>query len=721
MNPERTRDVLRGMIESLWLTAVLLVPLTFAPPAWLAQFDVPKVALARLLSFALVGLWLVDGAIVVATAGSPSLANLGARLRAWLSAHPPRLVVIGAFALLATVAISAAASPFDALAIRGVEVGSDGQSLLAVASASAFFFAIALRLRTERQAWRLAWAIAATTVLASAYAVTQAVGLDPFGVSGASSGTADIVGSLGDPTSLGSAVLLGLPMLFAVGLRYSSRLSMTAVGSTAGVVVAALLLAESRGPLLGLILESAVLALLLHRHLTTSQRRLALASVLLTIVVAIALVGLASVLDQPDAGPDAEIQASAGDVVQTADSDLLSNPAIWRSSISLAWERPWFDSDDGIPGLVSGLIGYGPESFRYVFPLRVNASDAESISFTSHARNQYLHSLVELGLLGLLASLAVTLFPVLLGAWFLLRRPRRYSWQLNLLAGAIVAALAGRLVEQTFGVAHLSDALLAWASLGLLVALPTGDDEVATARERFLRWPVAALAGIVVVGVLALLVGLASTQIIDPLRAARDASLSSSAADRDDADASFELMLAALERTPSVERYRDAVVSLLTDTRASGVSLADERRITESTVALLLDGVLMNPYSAQMSSLLGVEQLILAEMSGAEPDDALATFQRTVDLLPGYWQAKRIFGVALVRSGRLEEAVPVLTVALESAPEPLTAELLLYRARALAALDRTDEATADLLQATTVASDQLVLFQIERELERLTQ
>jgi tetratricopeptide (TPR) repeat protein len=712
-----SRRLLSWAIEGFWLAAVVLVPLTFAPPGWFAQFDAPKMALLRVLSAGLIGLWLVDLAIALATAGSPSMTGAWARLRAWLSAEPLRYVVVGAGALLALTALSAAVSPFGALGWRGAEIGRDGTSLLSVGSAFAIFFVIACKLRTLEQAWRLVMAIAGMAVVASLFAVAQALGLDPFTVLDHARESRP-VGSFGDPTYLGSALVIGLPLVFAVGLRLGQRMpawvAVPATGMAGGLVLAALVLTDAGAAWLGSAVTLVAFGVVAWRSLPTERRQRALAMLGATAVVALAVVAAAS------AQPDREAGANtAGYITDAADAGVGGLTSIWGTSLSLAWERPWFAFGGGAPGLVSGLVGYGPESFSFVFPLRDDPLDVEQVAFTQDGRSRFGHALVELGLLGLLATLAVTVLPVILGGLWLRRRADTPA-ELMLVAGAAVAALAGRAAEQAFAVEHASDAMLAWAVLGLLVAIPRVATPAALADRRPTKLTLAAPAALAAAGVAVLLVSMVATHAVAPVVAARDFSHATDAVERGDADAALDLTLTALDRAPTVALYRVAAVRLLTDTRSTGLLASDEQLITETTVALLSAGVFGSSYSPEMNAQLGVERLVLAQRSGGDIEDAVTTFRRTVDLLPNYWQPKRILGVALFRAGHSEEAVSVLSTALAIMHPRFSGEVLLYRARAYGDLGRLEEARTDLLRARSVTTDQRLLDLIILESDQLS-
>ena len=177
--------------------AIVLVPLTFGPPESFAFADVPKVALTRLLAVLIAAVWAVDIAMSISTAGTGAMADWRGRLSRWLRAYPPRWTLVAAAFLLVVAALSAAVSPIRSVGLWGFEPGRDGQSLLNTASVLVIFFAVALRLRTRAQLWRLAGALAVGTLLASLYVVAQAASVDPFDTGALFGGVA---GSFGFPT-----------------------------------------------------------------------------------------------------------------------------------------------------------------------------------------------------------------------------------------------------------------------------------------------------------------------------------------------------------------------------------------------------------------------------------------------------------------------------------------------------------------------------------------
>jgi len=140
---------------------------------------------------------------------------------------------------------------------------------------------------------------------------------------------------------------------------------------------------------------------------------------------------------------------------------------IWSASSRLSMFRPWFEYEPLSLSYVRPIIGYGPEMFKYTFPLETPLG-----GLLSQAHNFFIHHWVEQGALGLFTSigLAVSALAVSLGQVF--RGWRSYSSLHLWLLVALVGAIIGRLAEMMVGVARESDLVVFWVLLALVVVLP---------------------------------------------------------------------------------------------------------------------------------------------------------------------------------------------------------------------------------------------------------
>ena len=689
-----------AVIEALWLVAVVLVPLTFGPPESFAFADVPKVALTRLLAVLIAAVWAVDIAISVSTAGIGAMADWRGRLSGWLRAYPPRWTLVAAAFLLIVAALSAAVSPIRSVGLWGFEPGRDGQSLLNTASVLVIFFAVALRLRTRAQLWRLASALAVGTLLASLYVVAQAASVDPFDAGALFGGVA---GSFGFPHAAGAALLPGLPVMAALVLAWAARgqtqRRLAAGAVVVAVVVAALALTQARGPWAGALVA---LALLAGAVWLVAPRRLAKQSLVALAASAVLAAALVVPL-YPSEQNDAPLDGGSGQS--------------WESSLELAMSRPWFAFEDGGPAAARHLLGYGPDAFVYVYPLGgqpelpQDPDQAQVVVLTQDGPNQYVHAAVEQGLLGLLAALAVAVVPLAAGGWALARRSAGYPWEVRLLLAALLASITGWTVVQLSGVTQLSDSLIGWAVLGLLVALPRALEPEPTPRADAPRWrPLAAVgSAAAVIALWGALAALLLAQVVDPFAASRNAAVAWSADQRGDRLSALRAMSDAVGAAPAAASYRVGLVDFLYVREQPGVSDAARRQSVVESLLVLGGGLQHNRLSVDMNARSAAlfRTLVVEFDEAGQVPAAVAAFERTAQLLPNHWLPKRNLGAILLDVGLPAEAIVPLGEAADILGEhPAAANVLLLQGISFVSSGRRAEAEAALREGLRFASDE---------------
>ena len=205
-----------------------------------------------------------------------------------------------------------------------------------------------------------------------------------------------------------------------------------------------------------------------------SKASLALASGLLIVL-------LAAGLTLPGAGTPAASSDPATTLNQDGDQAPTISPPpagarkglsyrteIWEGGLGLVVNRPWFAYESLPLSYLRPAIGYGPELFKYTFPL-----ESPLGGLLSQAHNFFLHHWVEQGILGLFSSiwLFATLFIV--GVAQLWRNWGTYSATHKWILVALLGAVAGRVVEMMVGVARESDLVPIWILLAIFVVLPS--------------------------------------------------------------------------------------------------------------------------------------------------------------------------------------------------------------------------------------------------------
>ncbi len=219
------------------------------------------------------------------------------------------------------------------------------------------------------------------------------------------------------------------------------------------VEVGGLLFTASRGPFAGFVAGLIVFGLALAR--AWHMRWLGRASLVAGVVVTGALLAanLLSLAGRPGGSGAARLVQWSPQASGISEVRLL----IWRPALELVARRP--------------LLGCGPETllscYCPAYPTALRHVEAPN-AVPDRTHNIFLDAATETGLLGL----AALLFLCVATARTLLRLVRHTAHPATrALAAALLAALAGHLVEGFFGIAVVATLLLTWLITGLTAAL----------------------------------------------------------------------------------------------------------------------------------------------------------------------------------------------------------------------------------------------------------
>lgn len=401
-----------------WLPglALVLATLAFAPHA-LLPFESLKAAT-------------ISGVAVV---GLVAMAIHG-RVPCW-----PRTLTVALLALIASLALSTMLAPHPAIALLGSANRGTG-----IATPLATLAIAWLALAASDRAWRIwlyAFAIAAT--VAVGYAWLQSQGLDPWQWVGLD--TRRPASTLGTPALLATALALALAGCIKLWLVDDRRLALL----LAVPLLFGLVLSGSRS---GLLAAAAGCVLLL-------RLRFGLARVIAGGVLLLALVLAAN--------PNLRARVLLTDADARASIDVRI--AIWSDALDAIEHQPVVLRHDGASpdprASTRWLHGYGPEHVELPISAVRSVQSARSdnplrIELIDRAHHFALDSLLERGLLGLLATLALwaTALHLALGL--------RWKLALAALAGALAAAAVATTFQPPLAVAAASCVAIATLILG---------------------------------------------------------------------------------------------------------------------------------------------------------------------------------------------------------------------------------------------------------------
>lgn len=664
------------LLEPLWLLAVGLVPLAFAPSGFMAFVDVPKVALLRTLAGLMGVLWAVEWAFrppCPSPAGVPcERSDEGprhptalARLKAWAKGQPGRWAVLAAALFLASSAASLAFSPAIPVALWGREPGRDGYGFYNLACYVLLFLVVATHLKTMRQLRRLLGAVAAAATVAGAYGVLQHFGIDPF-----HQGAAQRVQStFGNPLFAASFLAMALPLSLGLAMFYGlARKTPWASApwvAASAVQLLAVLFTLSRGPWLALAVGLAAWLALVW--LAAGRRPLLRAGLLLGAALLLALpAALTPAPSASGAAGDAGVVGRASSIYSEARGGSISGRLyIWQRTLAVITDRPWVEPES--PWLLPfrHLFGYGPDLFLYALPLRWAPQSQEVVNASAHS--YLLQVTVELGLVGALAFVALVAALAGCGVAALRRRP--LAPEHGLACAALLSALVVRVAEQLTGVARVSDMTLFWAVAGALAALPAlSGAATPEARARLkeesrpaptgpLRspaWRWGAALAVAIIGCV-----LTWQKNVPYVQAAMLGADGIAAFQRGDLPRGLELMERASDLAPDVEYYYTSRIAMLDSARPR--DRAEEVETARRRYSLALEALGVNPLSHTARSQAGDAAMRLAALGfPQQAQEAVALYEGLVASLPGYEQGYTALASAYLFLGQPEKALATL-------------------------------------------------------------
>ena len=490
-------------LESLWLIALLAVPLAFLGRSYgewssaIGSYELPKLSILRTLAALLAALWLTEWVLkdiqsktrlTPAPAKRLQPSEWLPRLRGWLRDQPVRWLTLAVFFLISSTLLSTFLSASFSVSMWGDIPGQDSYSTYTVVAYLVVFGTIATHLRTRPQLWRLLGAIVSMGVLVAAYGIFQHYGHDFLDLLEPSN-TQRVSSTLGNATFAGAVLLLTIPvslMLATISLKWSIRSRKSCSMLVLWVLIIAVQLlsiafTSSRGPwfgtVFGLLVFLGLTAIFLgRRELVRAALALGLASIITAAALSFTSVTVRVDVDSGESAIETGASVVAGRITAVGQSTISGGLGgrfdIWNGSWRLMTDHPWFGFDTLSQPSIRPIIGYGPEFFRETYLLESPPRFRRLPSEPANAHNLFIHQGVEQGYLGIIAYLSVFMALFLVGGVQLFRGRRNYSLAHKLVLAVLVASVAGRLLEQMVGVARVSDLTIFWVLLGTFTALP---------------------------------------------------------------------------------------------------------------------------------------------------------------------------------------------------------------------------------------------------------
>ena len=651
-----------------WTTGALLLSLPVVFIRTLPDaFEFPKMELLVTGAVLLAGLGLLRTATVAS-----SWTSLPRSLIGWLRQDPLGAAVL---AYLVSALLSTVFSMRPGLSLHGAP-GSLAGLETAIATTAVFF---ASRSLASERGWFRTLAVAASTAaaIASAYALIQLMGIDPFVWEGFAEfgGRSRVFGTLAHPNILGAYLVMALPLITSASTRAESRTARAAWWIVSVAALMTVVATLSRGAWIGLAVMAVSYSGLSRLASKTTRKRTGAPKLFGQALLAAAAIALL-LLTVPAIGPD--LRARVAQLASIAAPTTQSRLELWRSGWRMGAEHP---------ALGVGLDNYGTAFPMYRSPEYMRLEWGGN---PTKAHNEMIHIFATQGTIGALAALAV----VLLAALAVVRSIRSDDPEFRAGAVAAGAALAGFGAQALTGFTVIATGSLAAALAGWLSGAARPFEAApaphpSTRRAWVLGVPVFALGATLLVPLVvtpwraAAIEYLATHQAVDS--SARAEGYSRAAAllpwnDRYEQEAGRTYLIQAIrsgnreQAWQALENARRAFENAIRVAPESGIDRAYLASVLSSqsvlrpgsTPAERVSTVVReaanrdpaNPYVLTLG-----EQALLAVHLESEAEEVA---RRLMRLYPGFAEPLADIGAMRLRNGRPEEAAAMLGIAVRN-------------------------------------------------------
>ncbi len=471
------------ILEALWLSAILIIPTVCVSQHFIvsesgsAHAQVPKIALLRIIAGAMLITYLYQ--IRNTQLRWPSSLNIRTFLYNLKHTRETLVFIAVLLAGLSTI-ITTTLSTNVTVSIWGFIPGQDGRSTYTSLCYLLLFVVIATNLKSSDQLRRLLLAIITMGVIVSFVGFFQHFGVNIFGFLTTLQYSRATL-TTGNAVTAGSLLLIPIVItlafssanLYTINLNHGLNrifvIRLIIWSAILSIQLSALLFTLSRGP--GIATIFSIILLITSLAIFRKFRVVAISTVIVAIATILAIsINFISVeyTEEPNA---VELQERIADIrTQLVTGGLNQRISLWASSAELIIDRPWFDSIGLSMSGIRTFIGYGPDTFRYVFNLNSAPSEFTGAPLeANHAHNYFIHQTVTEGILGLVSSVGLLGSPIIMSGLLLLFRKDNSTLEIICLSG-IAAMFSGRLLEQSVGIGSVSDLTIFWICLAASVA-----------------------------------------------------------------------------------------------------------------------------------------------------------------------------------------------------------------------------------------------------------
>ncbi|MBH74276.1 MAG: hypothetical protein CL896_00600 [Dehalococcoidia bacterium] len=473
-------SVLKISLEFLWLAAIGLTPLVFVSHLYteslIFPYQIPKVTVFRLLIGIIVGLFLLD----LRNSNFASIRSLRnynpiTRFSAWLKKDQANWITCFAIAYLVSNITSTAFSGSPRVSLWGKDPGAEGYSLYNIVCYFALWLVLLRYLKNEKQIFRLVITIVISGWLVAIYSSLQYFNLDPLGI--VQTAYVRPTATMGNALFVANFLLLTAPLTLALLIQGFGKLKWVSIFAFTAFFMPQLLglfVSLGRSAIISYSFSVGVFLLLVwvtNRRKQSYSLKPFLAIGVFFVVVLGFLLSIGSVRTEFNELTQPITDRLGSTYTETISGTMGGRIEIWQASSDLLSDRPWFPFEENERQLSRHVVGYGPDLFHIVFPLRANVNfDNGSGGVPNYAHNHFIHTAVELGFLGFISYLGLIVAIFVVGisriGYVALNRPN-----ISYIFLGSLSALSGYTINMITGIPRISDLVLFWCLVALLLIL----------------------------------------------------------------------------------------------------------------------------------------------------------------------------------------------------------------------------------------------------------
>ena len=657
-------------LEIVYLLAIFSIPLVFASDSFLAFYQQPKESLLHFAGFTCILLITIKFSLEFTFNKRSDFIELISNNKKvfWL------LITILLF--LISNFISSWLSIVPYASFWGRESGMAGNTLVSLISYLGIFCSIIIIVRENTQIKRILIVVLSSSSLVCLYGLAQH--FFPETITWYTwMNRGRVYSTLGNPIYLGAFLIMTIPLSIVIlnqlSEKITPRLSILISSLFIGLQLSVLVFTLSRGPWSGLLAGVICVIgywIIFSRKFPTSYIRF-ITIIFSGFIIAI-LINYIPGKTQEEQRTDKIIERM-GSISENLELSLDNKTGInvsgsgfsgriemWQGGLELIKKWP---SPNGLELNLKNLrplIGYGPDTYIYLYPQTIRPQ--REIVISSHPHNLILQILIELGLLGFITFSSIIIITFLIILELLKETKSSYSFQ-SLLIISVFTGLLSHLVEQMTGLGVTSDSLLFWVLISLVFVLAINKKPEYSNRQKITslnqpnRFSYLFLLFNIPIFIILIFV---FTEEINSIKASRNLMRGLEMINKEKAAEGLKLIEKARILKPFSETYTIESFKIIRKSAiASGIGMDEEEKTKMHlhSYSRLMDYEKLNPYSYNVEMFLARTSL---DLFLRNPDFKIEVLNRYIyltQLMPNYTDVFKVSANILLSIGAFDKAL----------------------------------------------------------------